>query len=88
MEDTSVRRNEGIRRLVEKGRAAFRITENLDFYSKKDYKVAEKKFIKLCIIGQKCYRPAAKNPHITPNQMSSHEDVRDVGEYTNLGIRQ
>lgn len=54
MEDTSVRRNEGIRRLVERGREAFRITENLDFYSKKDYKVAEKKFIKLCIIGQKC----------------------------------
>jgi hypothetical protein len=54
MDDTNVRRNEGMKRLVEEGRKAFRISENLNFYSKKDYKVAEKKFIKLCIIGQKC----------------------------------
>lgn len=54
MEDTSTRRNEGIRRLVEKGRVAFRISENLDFYSEKDYKAAEKKFIKICVIGQRC----------------------------------
>ena len=54
MEDTRMPRNEGIRRLVEKGREAFRISENLDFYSEKDFRIAEKKFIKLCIIAQKC----------------------------------
>jgi hypothetical protein len=54
MEDTSVRKNQGMKRLVEKGREAFRIRENLEFYSKKDYKAAEKKFIKLCVIGQRC----------------------------------
>ncbi len=54
MESNHVRRNEGIRRLVESGRKAFRRSENLNFYSEEDYKAAEKKFIKLCIIGQKC----------------------------------
>lgn len=54
MEDTHTKRNEGIRLMVEKGREAFRITENLDYYSEKDYKTAEKKFIKLCVIQQRC----------------------------------
>ena len=54
MQNTQSRTNEGIRRLVEKGRKSFRITENLDFYSEKDYKAAEKKFIKYCIIEQRC----------------------------------
>ena len=54
MQNTQIRTNEGIRRLVEKGRKAFRISENLDFYSEKDYKAAEKKFIKYCIIEQRC----------------------------------
>lgn len=54
MEDMSMPRNLGIKRLIEKGREAFRISENLHFYSEKDYKIAEKKFIKICIIGQRC----------------------------------
>lgn len=44
----------GIRLLVEKGREAFRISENVNFYSEKDYKTAEKKFIKFCVIQQRC----------------------------------
>ena len=44
----------GIRRLVEKGREAFRISENVNFYSEQDYKTAEKKFIKFCVIQQRC----------------------------------
>lgn len=44
----------GIRLLVEKGKEAFRISENIDFYSEQDYKTAEKKFIKFCIIQQRC----------------------------------
>jgi len=54
MENPNTKTNEGIRRLVARGREAFRIHENLNFYSEKDYKAAEKKFIKLCVIGQRC----------------------------------
>lgn len=46
--------NEGLVRLIEKGREAFRISENLEFYSEEDYRQAEKKYIKFCIIGHKC----------------------------------
>ena len=56
MVNTHAPTNEGIKRLVKKGREAFRISENLEFYSKNDYKAAEKKFIKLCIIEQRCIR--------------------------------
>jgi hypothetical protein len=49
-----IQRNEGLVRLIEKGKEAFHISENTDFYSKKDYRVAEKKYIKLCIIGREC----------------------------------
>lgn len=54
MENSQARTNEGIRRLVEQGRKSFRIPENLEFYSEKDLKRAEKKFIKLCVIEQRC----------------------------------
>jgi hypothetical protein len=54
MQNTQSRTNEGIRRLVEQGRKSFRIPENLEFYADKDLKRAEKKFIKLCIIEQRC----------------------------------
>ena len=47
-------RTVGIRRLVEKGRETFRISENVNFYSEQDYKTAEKKFIKFCVIQQRC----------------------------------
>ena len=36
----------GIQTLVEKYRAAFRIRENLDYYSNQDYRSAERKFLK------------------------------------------
>ncbi len=54
MQNTPSRTNEGIRRLIEQGRKSFRIPENLEFYSEKDLKRAEKKFIKLCVIEQRC----------------------------------
>ena len=54
MQNTQCRTNEGIRRLVEQGRKSFRIPENLEFYSAKDLKRAEKKFIKLCVIEKRC----------------------------------
>ena len=54
MEIKQTEKNTGIRLLVKKGREAFRISENVNFYSEKDYKSAEKKFIKFCVIQQRC----------------------------------
>jgi hypothetical protein len=46
----------GIRRLREMYRKRFRIPENTEHYSKEDYKKAEKKYIKLCLITGSCER--------------------------------
>lgn len=51
--DKEVHRNKGLVRLIEKGRQAFHIAENINFYSEQDYKRAEKKFIKFCVIGRR-----------------------------------
>jgi hypothetical protein len=39
----------GIQLLLDKYKKKFRIAENLKYYSKKDYPVAEKKFIKYAL---------------------------------------
>ena len=39
----------GIQLLLDKYKKKFRISENLKYYSKKDYPVAEKKFIKYAL---------------------------------------
>jgi hypothetical protein len=54
MEPAQSKKNEGIKRLVQKGREAFHISENLNHYSEADYKIAEKKYIKLCVIQRRC----------------------------------
>ena len=54
MEIRTVKRNEGIRRLVEKGWEAFNISENINYYSEEDFRAAQKKFIKLCVLQQRC----------------------------------
>lgn len=54
MEIKGSEKTAGIRRLVEKGRESFRIAENVNFYSEQDYKAAEKKYIKFCVIQQRC----------------------------------
>ena len=46
--------NTGIKKLIKKGKEQFRINENVSFYSEKDYKRAEKKFIKVCVLGGRC----------------------------------
>ncbi len=46
--------NDGLQKIIKHGKEAFRITENLEYYSEEDYKAAEKKYLKLCIIGGKC----------------------------------
>lgn len=48
-------RNEiGIKALIRKGRKKFRIDENLRYYEPDHLKIAEKKFIKECILNGKC----------------------------------
>ena len=42
-------RNSGIKLLVEKYRKAFRVAENLNYYSKENYKIAERKFLKFAL---------------------------------------
>ena len=54
MEPAQSKKTEGIKRLVQKGREAFHITENLNHYSEEDYKIAEKKYIKLCVMQRHC----------------------------------
>jgi hypothetical protein len=43
----------GIKSLVKKYRTMFEIPENLNHYSKEDYKIAEKKFLKFAILEGK-----------------------------------
>lgn len=45
------KKDKGIRLLIQKYCNEFRRPENIDFYSEKDYKDAEKKFVKLCLAG-------------------------------------
>ncbi len=40
------RTNPGIKKLTQKYRTIFRIPENLNHYSKKDFQIAERKFLK------------------------------------------
>ena len=42
--------NSGVQLLLKKYRKTFQIPENLNYYSKTDYKIAEKKFIKYALI--------------------------------------
>jgi len=44
----------GIKALVRSGKKRFRIKKNLRFYSPDDFKEAEKKFIKECILLGRC----------------------------------
>jgi hypothetical protein len=49
--DEEIKRPTGINLLLKECRRRFRIPENLEHYSEKDFKEAEKKFIKLCFLG-------------------------------------
>jgi hypothetical protein len=44
--------DEGIKLLIQKCRNEFRRTENTDFYADEDYKAAERKFVKLCLLNK------------------------------------
>jgi hypothetical protein len=42
----------GIELLLEKCRNEFRLPENTDYYAADDYKEAERKFVKFCLLGK------------------------------------
>jgi len=42
----------GIKLLVQKCRNEFRRSENTDFYADEDYKAAERKFVKFCLLNE------------------------------------
>jgi len=42
--------NSGIEKLTEQYRAIFRIPENINHYSEKDYQAAERKFLKFALL--------------------------------------
>lgn len=46
-------KNTGLKMLLKKYKTIFRIPENLNYYSKEDYQIAEKKFIKFALIEGK-----------------------------------
>ena len=44
--------NKGIKLLIQKCRKEFRQTENIEFYADEDYKAAERKFVKFCLLNE------------------------------------
>ena len=43
---------EGIKLLIQRCREEFRRTENKNFYADEDYKAAERKFVKFCLLNE------------------------------------
>lgn len=44
----------GLHKKIREGKRRFAIAENTDFYSTANYKAAERKFIKWCILEERC----------------------------------
>ena len=51
MDNSSDNKN-GIKLLVQKCRERFRISENIEYYSEKEYREAERNYVKLCLRGK------------------------------------
>lgn len=47
-------RQTGIEALLWQHKRSFRIPENIDYYSKEDFRAAEKKYLKLCMTRGGC----------------------------------
>jgi hypothetical protein len=50
--DDYLNSEEGIKLLIRKYRKEFRRKENTDFYTDEDYKAAERKFVKYCLLNK------------------------------------
>jgi hypothetical protein len=63
-----LKENVGIRLLIKMYRKKFRIPENLDYYSKSDYKIAEWKFVKYALLGHEIeFQRLSDNSVVTCN---------------------
>ena len=51
--EKTIHGNIGIKLMVQKYRKAFRVRENLEFYSEEDFIVAERKFLKYALLQGK-----------------------------------
>ncbi len=47
------KKNAGIKLMLKKYKKVFRVPENLNYYSNKDYQIAEKKFLKYALLTGK-----------------------------------
>ena len=54
MDHSVYRKNEGLKKKIRAGKRLFRTPENVNHYSDKQYKLAEKMFIKRCILEDQC----------------------------------
>jgi hypothetical protein len=52
--ETKGKKGSGVKLLREMYRKKFRIPENTDHYSREDYKKAEKKYVKICLLKGNC----------------------------------
>ena len=51
---TSPDQHRGIDRIVDKYRQQFRVPENLDYYSKRDFHKAERQYLRFCLTTGEC----------------------------------
>ena len=52
--DVKGKKGSGFKQLSDMYRKKFRVPENTDYYSKEDFKKAEKKYVKLCLLTGNC----------------------------------
>ena len=52
--DVKGKKASGVKLLREMYRKKFRVPENMNYYSEEDFKKAEKKYVKLCLITGNC----------------------------------
>jgi hypothetical protein len=50
----NIKKNTGLKRVLQRARKMFRIPENTEYYSAEHYKLAEKKYIKYCVLEGRC----------------------------------
>lgn len=54
MSDQINSKDVGLRKKIRQGKQQFAVAENLDHYSPENYKLAEKKFVKWCVLEGRC----------------------------------
>ena len=52
--DVKGKKGSGFKLLKDMYRKKFRVPENMNYYSEEDFKKAEKKYVKLCLITGNC----------------------------------